>query len=244
MPLKHIDPFTNLVKELNPAINPYVAILAAGIEKGDFPVACGEMLKQFPGNWRQKIAAFYQRDIPFKKLVVEIGCHKGHVLCKMAAANPDIAFIGIDITYKRVVGAAERAQKSGLKNVYTVLANAKCIDLLFKSSELDGALIFFPDPWIKKKRQAKNRLVDAEFAQKLHPLLNNNSFLWFKTDQKSYFDLAEQAFSDSGYVTQNQPCEITGTEYTSMFEQKFSEQNLPTYGSKWLRSSQKDELAN
>jgi tRNA (guanine-N7-)-methyltransferase len=239
MPLKNRDPFASQLKNLNPGINPYVALMATGIEDGNLPVACGEMLKDFPGKWREKIASFYQRTTPFKKLVVEIGCHKGHVLCKMAAEHPETAFIGIDITYKRVVGTAERAQKMGLKNVFTVLANAKAIDMIFAPSEIDGVLIFFPDPWIKKKRQAKNRLVDVDFCKNLEPLLSEQAFCWFKTDQKVYFDQAQNAFVENSFRTQSESCEITRNAYTSIFEQRFTEQNLPTYGSKWLRSSQK-----
>jgi tRNA (guanine-N7-)-methyltransferase len=239
MPLKNLDPFASQLKNLNPGINPFVALMITGIEDGKLPVACGEMLKDFPGKWREKIASFYQSPTPFKKLIVEIGCHKGHVLCKMAAEHPDTAFIGIDITYKRVVGTAERAQKLGLKNVFTVLANAKAIDMIFTPGEIDGVLIFFPDPWIKKKRQAKNRLVDLEFCKNLEPLLSKDAFCWFKTDQKVYFDQAQNAFFENAFRCQMEPCEITANAYTSIFEQRFTEQNLPTYGSKWLRSSQK-----
>jgi tRNA (guanine-N7-)-methyltransferase len=242
MPLKNLDPFVSQLKNLNPGINPYVALMASGIEEGKLPVACGEMLKDFPGKWREKIAAFYQSPLPFKNLVVEIGCHNGHVLCKMAADHPETAFIGIDITYKRVVGTAEKAMKLGLKNVFTVLANAKTIDMIFATSEIDGVLIFFPDPWVKKKRQAKNRLVNSDFCKILSPLLSTEAFCWFKTDQKLYFDLAQNAFLENAYQIQQEPCEITGKDYTSIFEQKFAEQNLPTYGSKWLRSSQKSAI--
>jgi tRNA (guanine-N7-)-methyltransferase len=239
MPLKHFDPFSSQLKQLDPKVNPYVAMMVAGMEQGSLPVACGEMLKDFPGKWRQKIAAYYGRETPFEKLVVEIGSHKGHVLCRMAANHPDIAFVGIDITYKRVVGAAERARKLGLKNVFTLLANAKSIDQIFAPGEIDGTLIFFPDPWVKKKRQAKNRLVDEEFARKLAVSLGDEGFLWFKTDQEIYFNQGEGAFIAAGYVPQSTPCEVTRGEYTSVFEQRFSEQNLPTYGSKWLRSAAK-----
>lgn len=243
MPLKHYDPFVSQVKQLDAKVNPYVAMMVSGME-GALPVACGEMLKDFPGKWREKIATYYKSETPFKKLVVEIGSHKGHVICRMAAQHPDIAFIGIDITYKRVVGAAERAQKLGLKNVFTVLANAKAIDKLFIPGEIDGALIFFPDPWVKKKRQAKNRLVDEEFSTKLAMSLGNGGFLWFKTDQETYFLQGEDAFLRTGYVRQNTPCEVTSVQYTSVFEQKFAEQNLPTFGSKWLKSATKTVTAH
>jgi len=242
MPLKSLDPFASQLSKLDLKINPYVTLMVTGIEEGTLPVACGGMLKDFPGNWREKIANFYQRPTPFKKLVVEIGCHNGQVLCQMASEHPDTAFLGIDITYKRVVGTAEKSRKLGLKNVFTVLANAKAIDLIFAPSEIDGVIIFFPDPWIKKKRQAKNRLVDVSFCKKLKELLNTDAFCWFKTDQKVYFDLAQHAFSENAFRVQNHNCDITGREYTSIFEHKFTEQNLPTYVSKWLKSPQESAV--
>lgn len=237
MPLKHHDPFATQINNLNPEINPYVALMLQGMERGSLPVACGPMLKECRGSWREKISSFYGHAQPFKKLVVEIGCHKGHVLCQMAADNPGTAFIGIDITYKRVVGTAERALKLGLKNVFTVLANAKSIDLIFASGEVDGTLIFFPDPWVKKKRQAKNKLVDQEFSIKLASVLRPGAFCWFKTDQEPYFLEADHAFGTAGFAGLTKLCSITGKHYPSVFEQRFAEQKLPTFASKWLRSS-------
>ena len=44
-------------------------------------------------------------------LIVEIGSHMGDVMCEMANNHPDKAFVGLDITFKRVVTLAEKAKK-------------------------------------------------------------------------------------------------------------------------------------
>jgi tRNA G46 methylase TrmB len=61
----------------------------------------------------------------------------------------------MDITFKRVITMAERTQKNDVHNVISVLANAERVELLFGAEELDGVVIFFPDPWILKKNTSK-----------------------------------------------------------------------------------------
>ncbi len=236
MPLKNPDPFASRVKDLNASVNPFVALLRDGSESGSLPIAFGAELAAFPGNWRDKIAAYHGVPTP-KRLIVEIGCHKGQTLTALAADHPDTAFIGIDITFKRVVTTTQRAKARGLTNVYGVLANAGAIDKLFTPSEVDGCLIFFPDPWVKKKRQEKNRLVNAGFASKLLGALAPGGFCWFKTDQEGYFQAAEKDFLDSGFVATSEPLGLAKSDYSSAFEQRFQLQNLPTHAGKWLRTA-------
>lgn len=235
MPLKHPDPFRTNANLLDAAVNPYVAALREGAEHGVLPVAFGPQLVNLPGGWREHLQAHYLRPESFKHLVVEIGCHLGRTLLQMARQHPDVAFIGIDITYKRVVTTAKRAKVQGLTNVFGVLANAAAIDRLFAPGELDGCIIFFPDPWVKKARQAKNRLVNASFSSKLAGSLAPGGFCWLKTDQKLYFDAAAEAFGSVGLeVMAGESGLITG-DFTSTFEGRFQDQGLPTYSGKWRK---------
>ncbi len=241
MPLKHYDPFVSTAEALNAAVNPYVAMLREAQKTGDLPLAFGEELKEYPGHWLEKIANYYQRQTPFKGLIVEIGCHKGKTLVTMAKAHPDIAFLGIDITYKRVVTTAERAKRQGLNNVFSVLANAKALDKLFHAQEISGTVIFFPDPWLKKKRQAKNKLLSAEFTDCLISKTKQGGFLWLKTDHHPYFIDAEMHIEASGFhkfrSTTEECQEILGETYSSTFEEYFTGQGLPFYSGQWLRET-------
>ena len=56
-------------------------------------------------------------------LVVEIGSHMGDVMCEMANNHPDTAFIGLDITFKRVVTLAEKAAKKDLNNIFCTMGD-------------------------------------------------------------------------------------------------------------------------
>lgn len=231
MPIRFHDPFAE--RELDPRVNPYVALLAGGMKDGTLPILYGPALKERSGTWRQHIAAFYQRSEPFTKLVVEVGCHKGLTLVEMAADQPDTAFIGIDITFKRVVTTAQRAQAAGLKNVFCVLANASALDQLFAPQELDSLVLFFPDPWVKKKSQAKNRLVNATFAARLKSALRPDGVFWFKSDQEIYLNLTTDFVEKEGFLRTEAIGNSFPRNYLSTFEKRFTAQNLPTYGGAW-----------
>jgi len=242
MPLKHPDPFVSRAEELDAAVNPYVALLRDGAASGSLPVVFGPGLQDFPGRWREHIRTFHGLTSPHRRLVVEIGCHKGVTLLEMAAAHPDCAFVGIDITFKRVVTTAQRAANLGLTNVYCALANAVAIDRLFAPAEVDACVIFFPDPWIKKKRQAKNRLVDAPFCAKLGQTLAPGGFLWLKTDQEPYFTEAASHLEAAGFRALTEPqAGLLDRDYSSTFERRFQEQSLATHGGRWTIASRRND---
>ena len=51
-----------------------------------------------------------------KPFVLEIGCYMGKNVVELAIQNPEINFLGIDITYKRVVKAARKLKKQFIDN--------------------------------------------------------------------------------------------------------------------------------
>jgi tRNA (guanine-N7-)-methyltransferase len=208
-------------------------MLDAGMNDGSLAILHGPGLKDARGGWRQRIAAFHGRQEPFGKLVVEIGCHKGLTLIEMAQDQPDAAFIGIDITFKRVVTSAQRAHAAGIKNAFFVLANATQLDQLFAPGEIDALVLFFPDPWVKKKSQAKNRLVNAAFTDRVRATLAPGGVFWFKSDQEIYLQQTTECVEKAGFVAATAVGTTFPRDYSSTFEKRFHAQNLPTHGGAW-----------
>jgi len=237
MPTRHSDPFTSRAATLNAAVNPYVALLREGAGSGTLPVRFGAELATCTGRWRAHIAeanglTAVAATMP---LVVEIGCHKGATLLAMATAHPNILFLGLDITFKRVVMTAQRAQSLGLRNVYCAMANANGMDKLFAAGELSGCVIFFPDPWNKKARQTKHQLISGEFCQKLARTVAPGGFCWLKTDQESYFAKATNNLQSVGFTPSAERLPpLLERDYSSSFERLFQGQGLPTFGANWL----------
>ena len=233
MPIRIENPFIDPTERMNTAVNPYVNRLIEGSADGSLAALFGPALMGKKGNWLQEAEAKLGRR--YSKLVVEVGSHKGEVLVDMAKANPDTLFIGIDITFKRVVGLADRANVENLNNVIAILCNGRALDQVFAPEELDGVIVFFPDPWIKKKRQRKNRLVDQQFLKSVGSCLVSDGFFWFKTDHQPYFDAVVAAASEN-FTTVKERDALTESNYQSNFQKRFEVQQLPTYECFWKKT--------
>src|SRR5580692_6034605 len=95
---------------------------------------------------------------------VEIGFGAGEVIGALAETNPHIDYLGIEVHRAGVGRLLLRAQQGALTNLRLICSDA--VDVL-RDHVADGAfdemLVFFPDPW-HKKRHHKRRLIDASFT--------------------------------------------------------------------------------
>jgi len=227
--------FQDLPPSLDFSINPYAKILASNKAEQGLPIVYGSDLKGKAGKWKSYFESSSFHGVFPKKLVLEIGCHKGKTLNKMAAQNPDIAFVGMDITFKRVVLTARLALQTDNSNVCAVLGDARHIEQVFAVNELDAVIAFFPDPWQKKRSQSHKKLFNSEFMKDLVQRLKPKGQFWFKTDSKSYFEDLVISASEAGLVQINKSQGIITGEYESTFEAMFKNENLPTYESLWKK---------
>jgi tRNA (guanine-N7-)-methyltransferase len=233
MPVRTNDIFDDVVAKFSKNCNAFVTKFIEGQSTGSLPIAMGPTLRDFPGRWREKFVAI-AGDNSAMPLIVEIGCHTGHTLCDMAQAHPDTLFVGVDITFKRVVQTAERARDRGLNNVFIVLANAGGLHDLFAANEVSGFVTFFPDPW-KKIRHAHNRLYSAKFCATLFDQLSADGFVWLKTDHEPYFIEACALVEASGFRQISTLPVIGDRDYSSFFLRRFDLQGLPWYTRKWAK---------
>jgi tRNA (guanine-N(7)-)-methyltransferase len=242
MPIRTHDPFADLLQKISPDKNPFVQKMISAQDSGSLPVAFGPALKSFPGQWRQKISSHlnvssssHSASITSETpLIVEIGCHYGHTLVELAKAHQNTLFVGIDITFKRVINTAERAKNLGLNNVFVILANARGLAELFAPREVSGFVTFFPDPWVKKKH-AHNRLYTPKFCETAREKLEQNGFLWLKTDQEPYFQDASKHAKDAGFVEAQTLRVLGDKDYSSVFMRRYELKGLPWYGNKWTK---------
>jgi tRNA (guanine-N7-)-methyltransferase len=104
---------------------------------------------------------------------LEIGCGNGDTLSELASLHPDQDFIGIEVHRPGVGRLLNTLARANLDNVRVVCADAvEVLDRCIPDASLDAVLLYFPDPW-PKKRHHKRRIVQPEFvacvAQKLKP---------------------------------------------------------------------------
>lgn len=121
-----------------------------------------------------------------QKLTVEIGFGMGDSLLEMAEQTPEQNFLGIEVHQpgvgKLLNGIADRQ----LTNIKLLCHDAReILETGLPDHCIDRLLLFFPDPW-HKKRHNKRRLVQAEFIELVLKKLNTAAELHFATDWQAY----------------------------------------------------------
>lgn len=131
------------------------------------------------------VAKAFGREAP---LCVEIGFGTGDHLAASAQGRPDWNFLGIEVHRPGVGRLLQTVEQREISNVRVACHDA--VEVLrdcLPAGIVDEIVIFFPDPWPKKKHH-KRRLIQAEFAELLARVLRPGGRLRLATDWKDYSD--------------------------------------------------------
>ncbi|MEI6147097.1 MAG: tRNA (guanosine(46)-N7)-methyltransferase TrmB [Methylococcales bacterium] len=157
-------------------------------------------------------------------LIVEIGFGNGDSLAKMAAANPDHDYIGIEVHKPGVGHLLMLLNEQGLTNVRVYCHDA--IDVLeqkLPDHSLAGLHLFFPDPWHKKKHH-KRRIVRPSFVKLLNNKLHKDGYFHAATDWQNYAEAMLEVLSASDNFKNTSPtqdyCERPEYRPLTKFEQR------------------------
>jgi len=117
---------------------------------------------------------------------LEIGFGVGEVIGSLAETHPHIDYVGIEVHRPGVGRLLLRAAQANVRNLRVICGDAVEIlrDKLVNDS-FDEILVFFPDPW-HKKRHHKRRLIDVKFAASLAAKLRSGGVLRLATDWQDY----------------------------------------------------------
>lgn len=120
------------------------------------------------------------------KTVLEIGCGMGETTAAIAAAHPETDFLGIEVHTPGVGSLLKLIDEGGLTNLRVIQHDAvEVLREMIAPASLDGAHIFFPDPW-PKKRHHKRRLVQTDFVALLASRLKAGGYVHLATDWEEY----------------------------------------------------------
>jgi tRNA (guanine-N7-)-methyltransferase len=139
-----------------------------GIDEADTPLDCRQL---------------FGREAP---LVVEVGFGDGAATWRMAQAEPDKNFIGIEVHQPGVGRLLQALDARQLDNVR--IARADAVDFIrdrLAPDSISELRIYFPDPW-PKKRHHKRRIVQAAFLDLLAARLAPGAILHLATDWEPY----------------------------------------------------------
>jgi tRNA (guanine-N7-)-methyltransferase len=177
-------------------------------------------------NW----ANVFGNDRPVE---LEVGSGKGLFLQNTATANPDINYVGVELSRKYAARAAERVAKRRLSNVRVWPGDAK---LFLARHVAPGSLravhVYFPDPWWKA-RHKKRRVFGEPLLSDVECTLIPGGDLWIASDVEEYFGVMTRLvagnprFEPSGWPEPKAP--EHDLDYLTNFERKYRLEGRPIF---------------
>ncbi len=119
-------------------------------------------------------------------LTLEIGFGNGSSLARMAADDPQSDIIGIEVHRPGVGHLLIELDRQALDNVWVYCHDAvEVLDRCIPDACLDRALLFFPDPWPKRKHH-KRRILQPAFVDRIARKLKRGGRFHMATDWEPY----------------------------------------------------------
>lgn len=147
------------------------------------------------------LPALFGRDAP---VVLEIGFGMGEATAHIAALLPEKNFLCCEVHTPGVGALLKRIDEQQLTNIRIVAHDAvEVIDHMLPTGAaacLDGAHVFFPDPWHKKKHN-KRRLIQPPLVAKLAARLKPGAYLHCATDWQPYAEQILEVLSREPLLT-------------------------------------------
>src|SRR5580693_8705999 len=169
-PQRHIRSFVLRAGRMTPAQERALTELwpRYGLDSGDDPL---------------DLEAIFGRRAP---RCLEIGFGVGEVIGSLAQNNPHIDYLGLEVHRPGVGRLLLRAARMNLRNLRVITHDAvEVLNDHIQDDSFDEILVFFPDPW-HKKRHHKRRLIDPAFAASVAAKLRRGGVLRLATDWQDY----------------------------------------------------------
>ncbi len=154
-----------------------------------------ELLPRFGIEYRAEpldFAEAFGREAP---VVAEVGFGMGETTARIAAENPGVDYLAIEVHSPGVGSLLRQVAEKALSNVRVVQHDAvEVLRDMVPQGSLAAIHVFFPDPW-PKKRHHKRRLLQAPFVELAARRLAKGGILHVATDWQEY---AEQVLETLG----------------------------------------------
>jgi tRNA (guanine-N7-)-methyltransferase len=129
------------------------------------------------------LATVFGREAP---RTLEIGFGNGESLVSLAAEHPERDFLGIEVHRPGVGHLLLRIEEFGLRNLRVICRDAvEVLERCIVEATLDEVLLYFPDPW-PKKRHHKRRIVQPGFVALVSSRLRPGGVFRMATDWQPY----------------------------------------------------------
>ena len=119
-------------------------------------------------------------------IILDIGFGNGDDLFNNARSFPELNFIGVEVYLSGIGALLNKVHAENLTNVRVI--NFDAVKLLTNNileNSIARVQLLFPDPW-PKKRQAKRRIIQLPFIDKVYQALVKEGIFHVATDCMDY----------------------------------------------------------
>ena len=151
-------------------------------------------------NWRldlERDADFLNKGAP---VVVEIGFGMGADFLTRIRQYPHIHFIGIEVYPPGVGTVCADLEENPVDNCRILHEDALDVMRHLPDAVLDGLLLYFPDPWPKKKHHKRRLALQDSFIGQLIRVLKPGGFFHYRTDWVPYHEAIVEKMHANGGV--------------------------------------------
>ena len=125
------------------------------------------------------------------EVALDVGFGHGESTIEMAAAQPDLDVIGVEVHTPGVVTVLDAIEHLGLHHIRVVHGDLLPFLDRIAPGSLSTVRIYFPDPWTKR-RNFHRRLVGPDIVEALTDRLRIGGQLHLATDITDYADTMQQ----------------------------------------------------
>lgn len=153
-------------------------------------------------------------------LTLEIGSAQGEYLLSRASQETQRNFLGMEVRKPLV----EKLQRLITTNNLAFINASSATNLyILPDQSISELIVFFPDPWFKKKHH-KRRIVNPIFLDGIAKKLLPKAYIYFQTDVKELYEQTLEYIQNHTHyqILQQKISNNTKnpTQYTSFFEER------------------------
>lgn len=162
-------------------------------------------------------------------LRLEIGVGRGDFIVQMALANPNVYFLGVEMSSMALAIAGKKILENEIKNVLLINIDMHYLFEKIGENKFDIIYLNFSDPW-PKKRQHKRRLTYPTCLNEYYKELKKDGKVIFKTDNDLLFEDSIPYFEESPLeivsITRDYAV-LDNDDKMTEYEKKFRGMNTP-----------------
>lgn len=173
--------------------------------------------EEMKGKWND----LFGNDNP---IYLEIGMGKGKFIRENALRNPNINYIGCELSTSMCYKSAKEV--NNIDNLKILNYDAFKLEEVFDKGEISKIYLTFSDPW-PKARHEKRRLTTDNVLNIYKNILITNGEIEFKTDNRLLFEYSVIQFTNNNFEIlelsldlHNSKEDIITTEYEEKFMAK------------------------